>query len=378
MTGHIFIEGEVGVNVTLKSVREDISNYPQAEDFVVHINSVGGDVYEGYAIGSAIKSLGKPTTASIGALCASISTYIASCADTIIMGPVGDFMIHLPTGTLQGTADDLRKGAEQLDRIKNELISSYLPRVAKMGITRDMLSEMLDKETSMSPQQAKAMGFVDEVQEKLKAVAKWDYNKIKNMEKEKEENVFDKFFAKLDKFFDSKLKEVKNAVTVALADGSQIQSDADTPDNLVGSTLTDETGATLAAGTYETADGISLVVDDSGKVVSADPIMNDAKDDTVAKLAALEQENATLKQQLAEANTKAQAEAKTTAKKDAEFKNILSEVRAEVEKLKNQTFGDAKPPVDAPDKKFKNEVETDPMLDAMAHTLGQAFITSRR
>ena len=45
-------------------------------EFIVHINSVGGDVYDGYAIGNIIKSLGKPTTASIGALCASISTYI--------------------------------------------------------------------------------------------------------------------------------------------------------------------------------------------------------------------------------------------------------------------------------------------------------------
>ena len=98
MTGHIFIEGEVGSEVTIKSVRGDIALYPQATEFIVHINSVGGDVYDGYAIGNIIKSLGKPTTASIGALCASISTYIACCCDQVLMGPAGDFMIHLPTG----------------------------------------------------------------------------------------------------------------------------------------------------------------------------------------------------------------------------------------------------------------------------------------
>jgi len=57
MTGHIFIEGEIGSEVTAKTVRADISNYPQATEWTIHINSPGGDVYEGYQIGSIIKNL---------------------------------------------------------------------------------------------------------------------------------------------------------------------------------------------------------------------------------------------------------------------------------------------------------------------------------
>ena len=150
MTGHIFIEGEIGVQVTAKTVRDDLSNYPQAQEFVVHFNSPGGDVYEGYQIGSIIKNIGKPTTALIGGMCASIATYDALCCDHVVMNPHGDFMIHLPTGTLSGTAEDLRKGAEQLDRIKSELIDRYMTKVAKKGVTRDQLSAMIDKETRIS------------------------------------------------------------------------------------------------------------------------------------------------------------------------------------------------------------------------------------
>jgi len=223
MTGHIFIEGEIGTDVTVKTVRADIANYPQATDWMVHINSGGGDVYEGYQIGTILKNL-KKTTAHIGSMCASIATYDALSCDHVVMNPHGDFMIHLPTGTISGTAEDLRKGAMQLDRIKSELISQYAPKVARKGVTSEQLSTMMDKETSMSPAEALAMGFIDEVQDKLKAVAKINPNfKMENtVTREEVEGLFTKMGEKIDKFF----ARFKNSVQIALADGSMATSDA--------------------------------------------------------------------------------------------------------------------------------------------------------
>lgn len=381
MTGHIFIEGEVGSEVTIKSVRGDIALYPQATEFIVHINSVGGDVYDGYAIGNIIKSLGKPTTASIGALCASISTYIACCCDQVLMGPAGDFMIHLPTGTLQGNANDFRQGAEQLDRIKSELIARYLPRVAKAGLTPETLSAMMEKETSMSPQEAKAMGFIDGVQEKLKAVAKWDINKFENMNLTKEEakGFFEDLGKKLDNLA-SKFKavqvEAKN-VAVTLADGSIINSDAADPNAIVGSNVTDEQGAPLSDGTYETADGLALVVA-GGVVQSADPTTPGEGEE----MAKLKQENEALKQQLA-AQTKAVSEQKTAvqavAKQVTEFKNVAEELKAvkkQLDDLKNSTIGDTAPPV-VVDHQEAGKQERNPMIEAVARTMGEAYFSSR-
>lgn len=376
MTGHIFLEGEIGTDVTLKTVRDEISLYPQAENFTVHINSPGGDVYEGYAIGNLLRNLGKPTTAAIGALCASIATYAASCCDRIVMPPHGDFMIHLPTGTLSGNAEDLRRGAAQLDRIKSELIERYMIRVGKYGVTREQLSAMIDKETSMSPIEAKAMGFVDDVQEKLKAVAKMDLKKFNDMEnKDEVKGMLESFGKKLDAFFD-KFK-VKN-VALTLADGSIIQSDSPDAETVVGSTVTDEQGTPLPDGTYPTADGLALVVA-GGKVQSADPVMEDKKDDPAALKAEIEQ----LKQQLA-AQTQAVADqnkvvaeqseiVKAAAKAKADFKALQDEFN----KMKNETFGDPTPPIDAPDKKEAGKKTVDPMLEAMERTMGQAFKTSR-
>jgi ATP-dependent protease ClpP protease subunit len=382
MTGHIFIEGEIGTEVNTKSVRDSIALYPEADEFIVHINSVGGDVYEGYNIGQILKNLGKKTTAQIGAMCASIASFAACCCDVVIMAPQGDFMIHLPTGTLSGTADDLRRGAAQLDRIKSELIDRYMTKVARKGVTRDQLSEMIDKETSMSPLEAAKFGFIDSVQEKMKAVAKFDLTKF-NMNDIKNTEEVKGFFSELGKKIDNlaaKFTKVVNSVAVTLADGSTIQSDAADINAIAGSMLTDEAGSPLKAGTYETIDGLALVVDDTGKCVSADPIVADKN----SELEKLKQENAALKEQLAKSTQTANEQAKAVeavAKEVAEFKNTsteLKKIKAEFEKLKNETFGDTAVSTDAPDKTKINTNQIDPMVDAMAKSLGVAYTSSRK
>ena len=337
MTGHIFIEGEVGSKVTVDSVRDDISQYPQATEWMVHFNSGGGDVEEGYAIGSILKNLRK-TTAVIGSVCASIATYAAHCCDHILMNPSGDFTIHLPTAKIGGTADDLRKGAERLDRIKNELIARYMTRVSKKGMTREQVSDMIDKETSMSPNEALAMGFVDDVQEKFKAVAKLDINKFKmenTLTREEAKGFFDNVNAKIDSFF---AKFFRNAVQVALADGTMATSNAETVEALVGSTLTDAKGAPCAPGEYPTADGYKITVAEGGKVTGYDPMEQEKEVD------ALKKQVADLTAKLSAKNNEVAEASKAKAKVEAEFKNQFSDLKKELEELKNKTFGDSNPP----------------------------------
>ena len=233
----------------------------------------------------------------------------------------------------------------------------------------------------MSPQEAKAMGFIDGVQEKLKAVAKWDINKFENMNLTKEEakGFFEDLGKKLDNLA-SKFKavqvEAKN-VAVTLADGSIINSDAADPNAIVGSNVTDEQGAPLADGTYETADGLALVVS-GGVVQSADPTTPGEGEE----MAKLKQENEALKQQLA-AQTKAVSEQKTAvqavAKQVTEFKNVAEELKAvkkQLDDLKNSTIGDTTPPVIV-DHQEAGKQERNPMIEAVARTMGEAYITSR-
>jgi len=371
MTGHIFLEGEIGDKVTIDSVRADIANYPQAQSWEVHINSNGGDVDTGYAIGNILSGL-KNTTASIGALCASIATYAAHCCDRIIMGPAGDFTIHLPTGEVGGTAQDHRNAAERLDRIKAELVSRYMKRVAKKGITAQQVSQMIDQETSMSPQEALKMGFVDTVQEKLKAVAKISTKMENTLTKEEAKGFFDKMDAKIDKFFS---KIFKNAVQIALADGTMATSDAATPDALVGSTMMGADGQPLPDGPTETADGY-IITCAGGKVTDYQPVNADAaKPNDKAALEALQKENAALKEQLAAKNTEATQVVQAAAKKEAEFKNEFKNLKDELEKIRAATFGDDGQPDKDPE--FKNDDKNKKSVFDPMGELGNAYLTSR-
>lgn len=387
MTGHIYLEGEVGDRVTIDSVRDDMSRYPNASDWIIHIDSPGGDVDTGYAIGAILSNL-KNTTANIGALCASIATYCAHCCDHITIGPAGSFMIHLPTGTVSGNSKDLKRGAERLDRIKNELAARYMKRVAKKGVTLEQVHAMLDKETDMSPSEAEAMGFVDTVREKLKAVAK--FNQKINMEhitKEEAKGMFEALGNKIDKLFKASFKP-KN-LDIVLADGTPVTSDAADPSGILNSNVTDATGAPLADGDYETQDGFEMQV--AGGVVTAyDPLMNDkttapakpGAPDMQKQMAAMQAAIDEIKSQLGAAKNEAKEAIEAKAKLEAESKATeegFKAIKKEFDDLKSKTFGDdSKIKNDTKFRADKKEVPTDdPMLMQMGGDLGDAWLTSR-
>lgn len=370
MTGHIFIQDDIGTDTTAKMVREQIADYPQATEFIVHINSQGGSVYEGYNIGSILKNIGKPTTAHIGALCASIATYIACSCDKVIMSPHGNFMIHLPTGNgISGTSDDLRRAAGQLDQMKSEIIDRYYQRVGNKGVSREQLAGMMAKETHMSPQEAMAMGFVDNVQEKLKAVARWEETNT-NMEaaltKEEAKGMFDTFAASLAKMFAPKA-QFKNQVSLTLEDGTEVMVMTETVEDIVGKQVQKADGSALPPGQHNTQDGQTLTVDANSTITEAIPMAN--QNDEVAKL---KEENAALKQQL-EASATASQEAvqkevaKVTNAMQAQFKNLSKQF----EDLKTKTFGEEGGAVTEEDNKkqtsFKNKEDRphDPMAASL-------------
>ena len=346
MTGHIFIEGEIGTAVTAKSVRADIANYPTADEYIVHINSPGGDVYEGYQIGSIIKNLGKKTTAQIGSMCASIATYDALCCDHVIMNTHGDFMIHLPTGRIDGTAEDLRRGAEQLDRIKSELIDRYMPKVARKGVTRAKLVEMIDAETSMSPTEAEALGFVDAVQEKMKAVARMDIKKFNNddMDHKETKGLLEKIQADMKTMFMGMKKFFKNMVEDTLTDGTAIVVMADPGQAWDGAQVTTADGTPLAPGTYQTASGNTITVGDGGVISSsvegagaADSNKDNKPMDNVDEL---KNKIAELEGQLAAKNAEAADASKAVDLMRKQFTNLSTQL----EEMKKVTVGNDNPP----------------------------------
>lgn len=333
---HLYIYGEIGggffeeASSTPESIQKDLADRPGA-DVICHLSSPGGGVFEGFTIGNILKNSGRKTTAQIEGLCASIATFIALSCDRVEMAETAMFMIHDPTVGIEGDEDDLQKGAEQLAKIKDELIKAYRE---KTGLSISQISAMMEKETTMNATEAKAQGFVDGFMTPIKIAAKLD---IKNM---KTETVLTESKAKeLDGILDNILAKGKKLakeifgtmdVTVTLADGTSIFVESE-DEELVGMNafLIDEEGnrtdTPAPDGAHALADGRTMTVE--GGVVTA--LSDDDEEEEDKKI--IEDLKAEL---AAEAESKKELEGKL---KEAAKQH--TETMTEVKNLKTLTVG---------------------------------------
>ena len=174
----ISIYDEIGdYGTSAKNFIEEVKSIGK-KDITLRINSVGGSVFDGLAIYNTLRSHQGYVNIKIEGLAASISTVIAMAGDNIEMAENGFFMIHNPFGQSAGEAGDMRKTADLLDKIKNEIIEIY-QRQTKLPY--DVLSEMMDKETWLSSQEAQELGFINDITEPLKVAASYNLSKFTNV-----------------------------------------------------------------------------------------------------------------------------------------------------------------------------------------------------
>lgn len=138
----------------------------------MHINSPGGEVFDGIAIYNGIKNHAATVTTYIDGIAASIASVIALAGDTVTMAENAMFMMHNPSGLVIGGAIDMRKVADSLDKIRDSMVGVY---AAKSKKTADEIIAMLDDESWLDADEAKDAGFADVVSGKqdLSACAKF-------------------------------------------------------------------------------------------------------------------------------------------------------------------------------------------------------------
>lgn len=138
-----------------------VSRIATASDEIrVRINSLGGLLFDGFAIYNALQQSPQKVTVMIDGIAGSIASIIAMAGDQIIMAENAMMMIHKPSGGTYDTADKLRACADQLDMMQDQLVAIYAKRT---GMDAAQLDAMLDAETWMTAQDALALGFVDEI-----------------------------------------------------------------------------------------------------------------------------------------------------------------------------------------------------------------------
>ena len=169
----IYIYGKIG-----DSWDEDEAN--RAKDFAktldtltpkpleIRIDSPGGDVFEGFAIASAIQRYEGETHAYIDGMAASAASYIAVMADKVTMNDFSAFMIHNAWGLAIGNKNDLRELADQLDGVDDSIARVISNRT---GMELEDVKAAMDAETWYYGNDAMDAGFADEVIETERRIA---------------------------------------------------------------------------------------------------------------------------------------------------------------------------------------------------------------
>jgi ATP-dependent protease ClpP protease subunit len=105
----------------------------------VHLNSPGGEVFDGIAIYNALMAR-KDVTIMIDGLAASIASVIAMAGNPVLIARQGQMMVHDGFGMAIGNAQDMRDFAEQLDRTSNNIAQIYAEHTGKPeGYWRDVM-----------------------------------------------------------------------------------------------------------------------------------------------------------------------------------------------------------------------------------------------
>ncbi|MFJ5713123.1 head maturation protease, ClpP-related [Neobacillus sp. NPDC093127] len=126
----------------------------------VAINSPGGYVDEGSEIYYLLKNYKGHVTTDIVGTAASAASIIAMAGDTVRISPTGQIMIHNVSGGARGDYRDLYHEAGVLENFNKSIANAYR---LKTGISENELLDFMNKETWLNAQQAREMGFVDEI-----------------------------------------------------------------------------------------------------------------------------------------------------------------------------------------------------------------------
>lgn len=126
----------------------------------VDINSGGGLMDAGTEIYTALMAYQGEVMVNIVGMAASSASLIAMAGNPTRISPVGQIMIHNVAGGLRGDYRDQAKLSEILKQSSEAIANAYH---LKTGLSMEDLQAKMDSETYLNADQAKELGFVDEI-----------------------------------------------------------------------------------------------------------------------------------------------------------------------------------------------------------------------
>jgi len=271
----------------------------ESDGIIVHINSRGGNVDEGFAIHDLFKNSGKKVKTVIEGQCASIATVILFAGEEREATENATGLIHNPwidpyiIGGL--TADEIQKMADDVKREEVRILDFY---VKNTGADRATIESYMKEEKKFSASEMLELKFITKIAEPVKAFAYHKKNLINNPMtlKEKINNLKNAFSA---------FVSTVQAASTTTADGTTLYHDGELAVGV--KVYSDEAMETPSAdGSYELENG-SVCTVAGGEVTEIAPKAEDKKETDAEKIARLESEVATMKAEKAEVETEVAA-----------------------------------------------------------------------
>lgn len=150
-----------GGGITAKSVSADLKRIG-AGDVEVHINSPGGDMFEGIAIYNLLASHPGTVTIKVMGLAASAASIIAMSANDLQIGEASFLMIHNCWVMAVGNRHDMFETASYLEPFDKAMAAVYAKRSGQdIGKIEGWMDANGGDGTYFSTQQAIDLGFAD-------------------------------------------------------------------------------------------------------------------------------------------------------------------------------------------------------------------------
>ena len=129
-------------------------------EILLHINSPGGDVFDGMALYNGLRNHTQPVTTKIEGLAASMASVVALAGTSVQMHQNAMLMIHEPWAFVLGNQFELREIADLLGKLSANILHIYQRRTQS---ETQQLQEQMRDETWFSAEEAEEQGFLDQV-----------------------------------------------------------------------------------------------------------------------------------------------------------------------------------------------------------------------
>ncbi|MEB8121787.1 Clp protease ClpP [Staphylococcus xylosus] len=194
--GEIYIYGDIvsskwdETDVTAVDFKNELNQLGDVSEIDVHINSAGGNVFEGHAIYNMLKMHKAKVNIYVDALAASIASVIAMSGDIIFMHKNSFMMIHNSWIMTLGNSKDLRQTADLLDKTDQSSNNAYLDKAT--NLSEEELKQLLEAETWLTADEALEKGLADEIlgaSEIAASISKDSYQMFKHVPENIEKDI---------------------------------------------------------------------------------------------------------------------------------------------------------------------------------------------